>query len=432
MRHSTVALALGSNLGNSLQNLRAALKQLSLRYKVTKLSSIYESDALTPENAPDDWNKKFLNAVALVEVPEALRPEELLKSVKDIEQSMGRSSKERWAPRIIDIDILYWSDVNYKSETLNIPHQRLLERPFAVLPLLETWPELGKSLSLPNWAEQWVEVKPFNTEPSQNYFWPKMVGIINLTEDSFSDGGVFLDETKLAEHITELIRQGVDIIDFGGESTRPNAALVTEEQELKRLEFGFSVLKQIKNSVEVSLDCRRPAVAAKVLEHHKVNFLNDVEGLSSKAMCELVKASGAKAIVMHSLSIPPRADLVLSENESPVLQINKWWGEKLNSLVKFGLDKNKLVLDCGIGFGKTKAQNVSLLNSASEINSLGCDVLLGHSRKSYQTLFSDRKAFERDLETSLVTSQLNFSNIHYLRVHDLKTQKISMAAKGYF
>jgi 2-amino-4-hydroxy-6-hydroxymethyldihydropteridine diphosphokinase/dihydropteroate synthase len=432
MRHSTVALALGSNLGNSLQNLRWAVKQLSLGYKVTKLSSIYESDALTPENAPADWNKKFLNAVIVIQVPETLRPEELLKSVKDIEQGMGRASKERWAPRIIDIDILYWSDVNYKSEILSIPHQRLLERPFALLPLLQVWTELRKTLQLPHWAEQWVEAKPFNTQPSQNFFWPKMVGIVNLTEDSFSDGGVFLDETKLAEHITELIRQGVDVIDFGGESTRPNAAVVTEEQELKRLEFGFSILKQIKNSVQVSLDCRRSVVAAKVFEHHKVDYLNDVEGLSSKGMCELVKSSGVRAIVMHSLSIPPRADLVLAETKSPVLQINKWWNEKLNLLVNLGLDQNKLVLDCGIGFGKTKAQNISLLNSTSEVNSLGSDVLLGHSRKSYQTLFSDREAYARDLETSLVTSQLNFSNIHYLRVHDLKTQKISLAAKGYF
>lgn len=432
MRHSTVALALGSNLGNSLENLREALKQLSALYKITELSSIYESDALTPENAPVDWNKKFLNAVALVDVPEGLRPENLLKSVKDIEQSMGRVSNERWAPRVIDIDILYWSDVNYKSETLNIPHQRLLERPFALLPLLEVWPQLRQMLSLPLWAEQWVDVKPFNTQPSQNFFWPKMVGIVNLTEDSFSDGGVFLDEAKLAEHITELIRQGVDVIDFGGESTRPNAAVVTEEQEIKRLVFGFRVLKQIKNSVAVSLDCRRAAVAVKVLEHHKVDYLNDVDGFSSKGMCELAKASGLKSIVMHSLSIPPRADLVLNENESPVLQINKWWNQKLSSLVSLGLDQNKLILDCGIGFGKTKSQNISLLKSASEINSLGCDVLLGHSRKSFQTLFSDRKAYARDLETSLVTAQLNFANIHYLRVHDLKTQKIAMTTKGYF
>lgn len=432
MRHSTVALALGSNLGNSLQNLRAALKQLSLRYKVAKLSSIYESDALTPDNAPVDWNKKFLNAVALIEAPEGLRPEELLKSVKDIEQSMGRISKERWAPRIIDIDILYWSDVNYKSEVLSIPHQRLLERPFALLPLLEVWPQLRPTLNLPLWAEQWVEVKPFNTQPSQKYFWPKMVGIVNLTEDSFSDSGTLLDEAQLAEHVTELIRQGADVLDFGGESTRPNASVVSEEQELKRLEFGFSVLKQIKNSVEVSLDSRRSSVVAKVLEQHKVDYLNDVEGLRSKGMCELAKASGLKAIVMHSLSIPPQKDLVLNQEESPALQINKWWNEKLNTLVSFGLDQSKLILDCGIGFGKTKAQNLSLLNSASEINSLGCDVLLGHSRKSYQTLFSNREASRRDLETSLVTAKLNFSNIHYLRVHDLKTQQIAIASQGFF
>ncbi len=432
MRHSTVALALGSNLGNSLENLRVALKRLSNHYKITDLSSIYESDALTPENAPTDWNKKFLNAVALVEVPESLHPEDLLKSVKDIEQSMGRSSNERWAPRIIDIDILYWSDVNYKSEYLNIPHQRLLERPFALMPLLEVWPQLRKSLVLPSWSEQWVDLKPFNTQPSQNFFWPKMVGIVNLTDDSFSDGGVFLEETKLAEHIAELLKQGADVLDFGGESTKPNAAFVTEEQELKRLVFGFDVLKQIKNSASISLDCRRPAVAGKILEQYKVDFLNDVEGFGSNGMCELAKTSGLKAIVMHSLGIPPKKDLVLNQKESPVLQINKWWNEKLHSLVSLGLDQNKLILDSGIGFGKTKSQTISLLNNASDINSLGCEVLLGHSRKSYQTLFSDRESSQRDLETSLVTAKLNFSNIHYLRVHDLKTQKIAMSAEGYF
>ena len=431
MRHATVALALGSNLGNSLQNLRSAVKELTLLYKIKTVSSIYESDALTPENAPADWNKKFLNAVVLVEVAETLQPEALLKSVKTIEQNMGRDSKERWAPRIIDIDILYWSGVDYKSEVLNIPHQRLLERPFALLPLLEVWPELRRNLRTPDWAEAWVEPKPFNTQPSLNFFWPKLVGIVNLTEDSFSDGGVYLDETKLAERITELVHQGVYAIDFGGESTRPNAAVVSEEQELQRLEFGFRVLKQINNSVKVSLDCRRPAVVSKVLEKYKIDYLNDVEGFNSLGMRELAQASGLNCIVMHSLSVPPRADLVLNSTEKPVLQINKWWSEKLNSLVGFGLDQSKLILDCGIGFGKTKAQNISLLNEAAEINSLGCEILLGHSRKSYQTLYSDRVSSERDLETALVTSRLNFANIHYLRVHDVKSQKVAMAFKGY-
>lgn len=432
MRHSTVALALGSNLGNSLTNLRKALKQLSLIYKIKEVSCIYESDALTPENAPVDWNKKFLNAVVLVEVPESLKPEALLMSVKDIEQSMGRISNERWAPRIIDIDILYWAGLNYKSEALSVPHQRLLERPFALLPLLEVWPELRQSMKTPIWADVWIEPKPFNTQPSQHFFWPKMVGIVNLTEDSFSDGGIYLDETKLAERISELISQGVDAIDFGGESTRPNAAAVTEEQELQRLDFGFRLLKQINSSVEVSLDCRRPTVVSKVLEKYKLDYLNDVEGFNSVGMREIAKASALKCIVMHSLSIPPRADLILNQEERPVSQINKWWSEKLNTLTDFGLDPSKLILDCGIGFGKSKSQNVSLLNEASDIRSLGCEVLLGHSRKSYQTLYSSREASQRDLETALVTSKLNFSNIQYLRVHDPSTQKVALSSKGYF
>jgi 2-amino-4-hydroxy-6-hydroxymethyldihydropteridine diphosphokinase / dihydropteroate synthase len=432
MRHSTVALALGSNLGNSIENLRKALRQLSSLYKVNAVSSIYESDALTPENAPLEWNKNFLNAVVLVEVHENLQPEVLLKSIKDIEQNIGRSSLERWAPRIIDIDILYWRNVQCKSENLNIPHQRLLERPFALCPLLEVWPDLKSKLQLPNWASAWIEPKPFNTRVSQNYFWPKMMGVLNLTEDSFSDGGVYLDETKLAQRMSELISQGVDILDFGGESTRPNATLVNEEQELQRLEFGFRILKQINNTVEVSLDSRRASVASRILEKYKVDYLNDVEGFSSNGMRELAKASKLKCVVMHSLSVPPRADLVLSPNENPVVQINNWWSEKLHDLLSFGLDKNNLILDCGIGFGKTKAQNISLLKQSFELNSLGCEILIGHSRKSYQTLYSSREASKRDLETALVTNRINFANINYLRVHDALTQKIAMTSKGYF
>lgn len=432
MLHSTVVLGIGSNLGQPLQHLRTALKYLAENFKVLNVSSIYESDALMLENSPLDWNKKFLNAAVSIQVTDSLNPEELLKTIKSIELKMGRISTERWSPRIIDIDILYWDELKYESEALSVPHTMLLERPFALLPLLEIRPELRCRLALPLWAQDWSENKPLNTRLSRDYFWSRFMGVINLTPDSFSDGGLYLDETALVAKITEFIRQGADIIDFGAESTRPSAFPADEEVEFKNLEFGFNILRQLNYSGQVSLDCRRANVAARVLEKFNIDYLNDVEGLQSKSMQKLALEQNLKAIVMHSLSIPPKSDLVLNQGQSPVVQINEWWKRKKDSLLQIGLKAENLILDCGICFGKTKQQNISLIKNANLIEADGCEVLLGHSRKSYQTLFSDREASLRDLETAIVTSRLNLSNIHYLRVHDVATQKAALAAKGYF
>ncbi len=423
MRNKTLALGLGSNLAVPLQNLRRALSEIkqSSLFEVLKVSSIYESDALLPENATTAWNKKYLNAVVLCRVSDEVSAETILHEIKKIELRMGRTNDVRWAPRLIDIDILYWSGENYESEMLQIPHKSLLTRPFALLPLLDIWPDI--ELQLPLWAHRWTPEIPFNTAKSKTYFWPKMVGILNITADSFSDGGKFLNSDSLHKQVDKLIADGAEIIDVGAESTRPAAEAVPPYVEFKNLHWGLS---EIKNPVAISLDCRHPEVVARILEGHKIDYLNDVTGFNDPAMQKLLLLSKLPAFVMHSLGVPPTNEHVLSMNENPCRQLTQWWQQQSQLLIELGISSEQLIFDPGIGFGKTQQQNLYILHHLEELSPVHHQVMIGHSRKSFLKYFSDRPAADRDLETALVTRELNLAYVQYLRVHDVGSQTAAL------
>lgn len=433
MLSKTVALGLGSNLGHPVQNLRLALKALrnSSVLKVKSVSSIYESDAVLPEGASVDWNKSYLNAVALVELKSEMSPLELLSYIKNLELELGRKASERWAPRAIDIDILFWNGFDFSSETLKIPHVRLLERPFALLPLIEVWPLVRSQLKeLPPWSHSWVLQKPFQTRISSKFFWPEFIGVLNITPDSFSDGGNLLTEDSLNLQLEKFFNQGADIIDLGAESTRPGALYVSESEECERLCWALKILEKSAFKFKISLDSRKAFVVKNIISKYKIDFLNDVMGFEDVKMQEVLKESGLQAFVMHSLSVPPLKDKVLSENTSPADQLSGWWFEKISSLERQGIKSSQLIFDPGIGFGKTSAQSLYLLANLGKFSGLQHDILIGHSRKSFQSAFSERLANERDLETSLVTQNLNVAFTQYLRVHNIETQKIALRSRG--
>ncbi len=433
MRSRTVALGIGSNLvhnfSSPVANLRLALREIKKisELKVLKVSSIYESDAQLPEGASTEWNHKYLNAVVLCEIIGDTPASKLLMLVKQIEKNMGRDAAKKWAPRVIDIDLLHWSDADFKDEFLQIPHLHLIDRPFALLPLLEVWPtaEVGKR---PAWVEAWVQEKPFRTAKSHQHFWPQFVGILNITDDSFSDGGLFTNSEQIQKQLILLLDSGAEVIDIGAESTRPGATAVTTELETSRLLSAFQVVEQVREerTFKVSLDSHNAKVAARIMAKYQIDFLNDVTGFDNLMMQSLLKDSKAKAFVMHSLSIPPQGDLTLDSELNPCSQLKKWWKMKVDQLVCLGIDADQLIFDPGIGFGKTKLQSMYILNNLSEFHSVTAEVMIGHSRKSFQTFFSDRPAADRDLETALVTKDFNLAFIQYLRVHDIETQKIAL------
>lgn len=428
MSANIVVIGLGSNLDFPMTHLRRALAEIKKisGLRVLNASSIFESDAQLPDNAPTEWNKKFLNAALLVQV-ENRNPVQLLTALKRIETLMGRKSSGAWAPRKIDLDILYWDQLHLSEPELKIPHPQLTGRPFALLPLLQLWPDA--QVEKPAWAHEWVSVKPFNTVKSKTYFWPKIIGILNLTEDSFSDGGQFLNEDKMYLQIQKLIASKVDILDLGAQSTRPQAIAVDSAVETKRLKVALKLLDSIKGRYEISVDSNKPEVVESCMENFEFSFINDVTGLRNDKMRELAIVSKKKVFVMHSLSVPPKLDENISEQVSPIMTLESWWTEKKNELFQLGLTHDQLIFDPGIGFGKTKQQNLFILKNLGQFQSIQEDILIGHSRKSYQTLFSARDAASRDLETALTTGGLNMAYTQYLRVHDVQTQTVALRWK---
>lgn len=431
MRRNTVALGLGSNLNKPIEQLRAALHELKKVHflKVKDVSSLYESDAVLPDAADNSWNKRFLNAAVLCELDSETTAEALLKAIKDIEKKLGRVAADRWAPRIIDIDILFWDRESYHSTDISVPHAHLLERPFALLPLLDVWPAAGIE-NLPSWANPWIAEKPFNTQISKKLFWPRLVGILNITSDSFSDGGRFLKPDALLQQVDKLLKDGAEILDIGAESTRPQATQVTVGHEMESVLWALTQIAGHKSGVSISLDTRHAAVAISVMEKFNISFLNDVSGFSTKDMQDLLKQTEQKAFVMHSLEVPPRPDNTLSLEKSPVEQLKTWWQEKKESLLERGISEERLVFDPGIGFGTSRRQSLYVLNNLDQFADINSDIMIGHSRKSYQTEYSDRPAAERDLETSLVTQKMNMAYTQYLRIHDVQSQVIALRSRG--
>lgn len=438
MRSQHLILGLGSNLGRPIENLRQALSLLKKTegFRVLNVSSVYESDALVEASAPESWRKNFLNSAVLLDIDSLVSdssPENILKKIKLIERDMGRNDAERWAPRLIDIDILWMSNTDYKSALLQVPHAQIFERPFALLPVLELKPELRQSWSerLKSWAFPWIDEKPFNTRISQSAFWPRLVGVLNLTEDSFSDGGQYLNVEQLIAKAQSLIADGAEVLDIGAESTRPWAREVSAELELSRLQWALSELLKSGIQTQISVDSRRPEVLEPLLDSYKIDFINDVSGFADPQMQKLLGRSKAQAFVMHSLSVPPAAQNTLPIAQRPQIYLTQWWKERRRQLNAAGVEDARLIFDPGIGFGKSKSQSIEILNHLELFSDITNDVMLGHSRKSFMTAWAARAAAERDLDTALITQNLNQAFVQYLRVHEMTSQKAALAYRGY-
>ena len=279
-----IYLGLGGNQGDRRGNIEFAIDQLKSKgFRVDQVSPIVETPAMLPVGAKSSWNRPFLNCV--VSGHADWTPQEGLVIAKNIEAELGRKSGQRWAPRPMDIDLLIWNDLQINSESLTIPHYGIADRAFVLTPLLYMQPDLiipGKSESIFQLTEQ---VKPV----------PLWMAIINITPDSFSDGGVWSDQNKLQDYLHLLIDHDVPILDLGAESTRPNADVVSADEEWARLE---PVLQTIHEKIKgkwtkplISVDSRNPKTLERCLKIG-MDIVNDVSGLTDPGIVDLVKTSG--------------------------------------------------------------------------------------------------------------------------------------------
>jgi dihydropteroate synthase len=247
---------------------------------------------------------------------------------------------------------------------------------------------------------------------------PQVVGILNLTPDSFSDGGKFLDDPEEAmAHAAAMHEAGAAVIDVGGESTRPGAAAVWEGDELKRV--IPAVERCVAMGAAVSIDTRRPAVMEAALAAG-AQIINDVSALRhDPRSLEFAAASGKPVILMHAPG--EGADLHAdAAYGNVVFEVFDWLAAARDRAIEGGVAQDKIVLDPGIGFGKSLADNLALLNALPLFHALGCPLLLGASRKRTIGALSSEAPAHRRLGGSLALAQVAMdAGVQLLRVHDV-------------
>jgi len=330
---STVILGLGSNLTNPLQQCRRAWRKLQAfnELEVLAVSPVYTSTALLPNDAPAHWQKPYLNVTCRCTT--TLSPRHLLDRLKTLEQQLGRVSAERWAPRLIDIDILAWDDLVYQDDQLTLPHPELIKRPFALLPLLDVhpnWEHPSVSLSSIPWLKNGISA-PYQTKRlEQPLKSPSLVGIINVTPDSFSDGGLYQAPKAALAQAKKLVDAGAEIIDIGAESTRPGASLLSPNEEWLRL---CPVLEQLTPwpfpgfQPQISIDTRHTETVERALAFHP-DWINDVSGAECKCIAPLLAGTALRYVMMHHLGIPHNADTVLDPKLDPIDTLISWAKEQ--------------------------------------------------------------------------------------------------------
>ena len=428
-----VIVGIGSNLGNRWEWINRAISAMNkVGLQVKKRASIYENQALLPPNAPLDWDKPFLNTAVQIET--SLMPAACLAALKDIEQQLGRAPDARpWAPRIIDLDILVWGDQRLNTAALTIPHPGLLDRLFALLPLSELCPD-------------WIFPGSFDTALSladaclrssshllHRAFAPRtqLVGIANITPDSFSDGGSYLLPDAAYAHIASLVTAGAAVIDIGAQSTRPGASQCGPEAEWARLSPILMAVSNspFKHSVQWSIDTYHTSVARRAIEQFDVDWINDVSGGADPALCDLLAATGKKGVFMHALSVP--ADPTQHwPHVAPLMDcLYEWAVHKIRSLGAHRVSPEQIIIDPGIGFGKTSGQSLQLIKQVGRLRSLGVPILVGHSRKSFMGVFTQVPAAQRDIETLGVSGALYREKVNYLRVHQVEWHHRYLAAQ---
>lgn len=249
----------------------------------------------------------------------------------------------------------------------------------------------------------------------------KLMAILNATPDSFYQGSRAFDHEAAVARGIDLCRQGADILDIGGESTRPGAEPVEEKEELRRVIPVIKAL-QAEIPIPISIDTRRASVAQAAIEAG-ATLVNDVTGLADPAMCRVVASANVDVCVMHMLGTPQTMQNNPIYENGVVHDLMEWFKRKIDSLLRFGIKEEKIIIDPGIGFGKTLEDNIAILNALPQFKALGFPVLLGTSRKAFLRKILNKPTEELLSGTLVVNTLAVLNDVDILRIHDVREHR---------
>lgn len=249
----------------------------------------------------------------------------------------------------------------------------------------------------------------------------KVMGILNTTPDSFFDNGRYFDPQAAVAKGVQLFEEGADLIDVGGESSRPGAIPVPESEELRRV---VPVIKELskKISIPISVDTRKASVAAAAIEAG-ASFLNDITGFSDPAMQQLAVQYQLPLCVMHMQGSPETMQKTAHYPEGVTAHLLKWFTERIETLLRVGVHEKQIYLDPGIGFGKTIAHNLEILDNLPRFKTLGFPLLLGVSRKSFLSKILNKSSSDLLAGTLAVNTTIVLKGVEIIRVHDVKEHR---------
>ncbi|KAL1620703.1 trifunctional dihydropteroate synthetase [Diplodia seriata] len=390
----------------------------------------------------------FVNGAC--EVVTSLSPMELLDRLQSIENELGRVKVVEKGPRNIDLDILLYDNEVIETERLSVPHKLMLEREFVLRPLCEMIPDA----ILPNTGaeplqEHLARLPPSNPPLStMTPMTPTMapiralqtdrrthvMSILNLTPDSFSDGGVHLaPEPNSPAHLAAVkqtilshIAAGATIIDIGGQSTRPNAPQVPPAEELARILPTIALLRSLPEAshVAISIDTYRASVAAAAVRAG-AHIINDVSaGLLDAAMLPTVARLGCTVCLMHMRGDPDTMTKLTNYPRGVLRGVADELGARVRAAEAAGVRRWRVILDPGVGFAKTQEQNLELLRRLGELRDVpafrGLPWLVGSSRKGFVGKITDvKEPRDRVMGTAATVVAAVQGGADVVRVHDV-------------
>ena len=245
-----------------------------------------------------------------------------------------------------------------------------------------------------------------------------VMGILNVTPDSFSDGGRFLDRASAVAHATRMVDDGADMLDVGGESTRPGSTSVSADEELERVHPVIERLAELHPAIPISIDTRKAGVAAEALDAG-ATIVNDVSGGADPAMFDVVRDREAAVVLMHMRGDPttmqeaPHYDHVVGE-------VHEYLRQRIEAAELAGIDPERIAIDPGIGFGKDFDHNLELMHGVDALLDLGRPVMVGPSRKKFIGTILDLPEEERVEGTVGAVVWMVARGAHLVRVHDVK------------